>query len=101
VRTEPARIERRLLERAGAVVEVLAPAAWTDARVEAWLDWAGGEADLPAAIFSRAEALAGRADALGLFKDAAARASFRRDLGAAMMAGRIALADSGAARRRP
>jgi ribonucleoside-diphosphate reductase alpha chain len=98
VRTEPARIERRLLERAGAVVEVLAPAAWTDARVEAWLDWAGGEADLPAAIFSRAEALAGRADALGLFKDAAARASFRRDLGAAMMAGRIALADSGAAR---
>jgi len=94
VRTEPARIERRLLERAGSVIEVLAPAAWTDARVEAWLDWAGGDADLPAAIFGRAEALASRADALGLFRDSAGRAAFRRDLGAAMMAGRIALADA-------
>ena len=93
MRTEPARIERRLLERAGGVVEVLAPAAWTDARVEAWLDWAGGEADLPAAIFRRAETLAASADALGLFKDAAGRAGFRRDLGAAMMAGRIAIAE--------
>jgi ribonucleoside-diphosphate reductase alpha chain len=93
VRTEPARIERRSLERAGRVVEVLAPAAWTDARVEAWLDWSGGETDLPAAIFRRAEAIAGEADALDLIDDATARAGFRRDLGAAMLAGRIAIAE--------
>ena len=32
--------ERREIERGGRVVEVVAPAAWPDARVEAWLDWA-------------------------------------------------------------
>ena len=93
MRTEPARIERRPLERAGGVVEVLAPAAWTNARVEAWLDWSGGETDLPAAIFRRAEAIAAEADSRGLLNDSTARAGFRRDLGAAMMAGRLALAD--------
>ena len=93
MRTEPARIERRPLERAAGVVEVLAPAAWTDARVEAWLDWAQGDTDLPAAIFRKAEAIAAQADAQGLLNDATARAGFRRDLGAAMMAGRLALAD--------
>ncbi|WGM47026.1 hypothetical protein KOAAANKH_01900 [Brevundimonas sp. NIBR10] len=30
----------RSVERAAAVVETLAPDGWTDARVEAWLDWA-------------------------------------------------------------
>ena len=30
----------RTVERAAAVVETLAPDGWTDARVEAWLDWA-------------------------------------------------------------
>ena len=34
------RFEARRIERAGRVVEVLAPADWTSARVEAWLDWA-------------------------------------------------------------
>jgi ribonucleoside-diphosphate reductase alpha chain len=43
-------IEQRRIERSGRVDLVLAPRAWTDARVEAWLDW--GEAladDYPAA----------------------------------------------------
>ncbi|HEX5380426.1 MAG TPA: ribonucleotide reductase [Phenylobacterium sp.] len=96
MRTEPARIERRPLERAAGVVEVLAPATWTDARVEAWLDWSGGETDLPAAVYRRAEAIAGQADALGLFSNPAERAGFRRDLGAEMMAGRLALAEPAA-----
>ena len=39
MRIEAARIEQRTLERAASVAEVLAPASWTDARVEAWLDW--------------------------------------------------------------
>ena len=95
MRTEPSRIERRTLERAGEVVEVLAPAHWTDARVEAWLDWAGGDTDLPAALFRRAEAIAEQAEGLGLFATPAARAAFRRDLGAALISGRIALAEPG------
>ena len=56
---ESGKMERRTLERSSNVVEVLAPAAWPNAQVEAWLDWAGGEPDLPAAIFRFAEELAG------------------------------------------
>ena len=94
MRTEPTRIELRQLERAGVVLEVLAPSAWTDARVEAWLDWAGGESDdLPAAVMRRAEAFAAKADTLGLLTVPAGRAAFRRDLTAAMVSGRIALND--------
>jgi len=33
------RCEAREIERADRVVRVLAPASWSDARVEAWLDW--------------------------------------------------------------
>ncbi len=98
MRTEPARIERRPLERAGAVVEVLAPSSWTDARVEAWLDWAQGETDLPSAIFRRAEIIAELGEAQGLFADAAARAGFRRDLGAALLTGKLALSEPSFAR---
>ncbi|HEX2560846.1 ribonucleotide reductase [Phenylobacterium sp.] len=87
-----ARIERRTLERAGVVVEVLAPSAWTNARLEAWLDWAGGEpADLPAAIFRFAEDLVQKGEALGLFAAPRDRAAFRRDLGAAMLSGALAV----------
>ncbi|WP_340644784.1 ribonucleotide reductase [Phenylobacterium sp.] len=93
MRSEPGRIERRPLERADSVVEVLAPAAWTDARVEAWLDWADGEADLPAAIFRKAEIIAEQAGGLALLPDARTRAAFRRDLGAALLAGRLAIAE--------
>ena len=32
--------DRRVLERSDAVAIVHAPAAWSDAQVEAWLDWA-------------------------------------------------------------
>ena len=38
--TEVPAAELRLIERSGAIVEVLAPRHWTSARVEAWLDWA-------------------------------------------------------------
>ncbi|MFC3077047.1 ribonucleotide reductase [Phenylobacterium terrae] len=88
-----ARIERRTLERTGEFVEVLAPSSWTNARLEAWLDWAGGEpADLPAAIFRFAEDLVQKGEALGLFASARDRAAFRRDLGAAMLSGALAVA---------
>lgn len=88
---EAARIERRTLERASTVAEVLAPASWTDARVEAWLDWLGEDADLPAAVFRYAEHLVQLGDGLGLFETARARGAFRRDLGAAMLSGQLAI----------
>ena len=93
MRTEPARIERRLLERATGVVEILAPQTWTDAQVEAWLDWAGGDTDLPAAIFAKADAIAANADARELFADSVARAGFRRDLSVALLSGKLALGE--------
>ncbi|ODT62600.1 MAG: hypothetical protein ABS77_06370 [Phenylobacterium sp. SCN 69-14] len=88
---ETARIERRTLERASSVAEVLAPTSWPDARVEAWLDWLGEDADLPAAVFRFAETLVQKGDEKGLFESARARGAFRRDLGAAMLAGQLAL----------
>ena len=39
-RTEAPAAELRSIERSGSIVEVLAPRHWTNARVEAWLDWA-------------------------------------------------------------
>ncbi len=93
MRTEPGRNERRLLERASGLLDVLAPEAWTDAQVEAWLDWAGDGPDLPASIFARADVIAAAGDAKGLFADPATRSAFRRDLGAALMSGQIALSD--------
>ncbi|MET3527675.1 TSCPD domain-containing protein [Phenylobacterium koreense] len=87
---EAARIEQRTLERAASLAEVLAPAAWTDARVEAWLDWLEEVSDLPAAIARFAEDLVRHGDNRHLFETARARAAFRRDLATAMLGGRIA-----------
>src|SRR4051812_14612649 len=83
--------EPRALELADRVVEARAPANWTDARVEAWIEWAGGETDLGAAIEEFVETLTRRAQAKGLLKDAAARAAFRRDLADALSSGAVAI----------
>ncbi|MFZ4163985.1 TSCPD domain-containing protein [Brevundimonas sp. NPDC058933] len=41
-------LEPRVIERPGVMASTLAPADWSDARVEAWLDWAEGLTnDLP------------------------------------------------------
>jgi ribonucleoside-diphosphate reductase alpha chain len=101
MRTETARIERRVLERASSVAEVLAPASWTDARVEAWLDWLDEASDLPAALFGYAEELVQRGDEAGLFDSARARGGFRRDLGAAMLSGQMALSGPRTGQRMP
>ncbi|WP_091738206.1 hypothetical protein [Phenylobacterium immobile] len=71
-------MSRRRLELADRVIEVLAPPSWTDARVEAWLDWAGPGDDLVEAIARKAEAMAG------------GDADLASDLLTAMLAGRIA-----------
>ncbi len=61
-------IEGRELELAGRLVEVRAPAHWSNARVEAWLDWAQGEPDLPAFVDQYVESLTRRAQGKGLLK---------------------------------
>ena len=89
--TSRAGIEGRSLELGGQIVEVEAPAHFTNARVEAWVDWAGGRTDLAAAILAHAYDLAGKAQAKGLTRDLRARTRFREAISEAMLLGVIAL----------
>src|ERR1700740_1312076 len=83
--------EERALELADRVVVVRAPAGWTDARVEAWIGWAGGATDLEEAIEEFVETLTRRALAKGLVKDADARAGFHDALARALVSGAVAI----------
>lgn len=89
--TSRAGIEGRILELGDRLVEVEAPAHFTNARVEAWIDWAGGRTDLAAATLQYAYALAGKAHARGLIKDLKSRTRFREAITEAMMLGFVAL----------
>lgn len=84
-------IEGRVLELSSGLVELQAPAAWTDARAEAWLDWADGEANVTEAITHYVEALALQAQARGIVKDARGRGRFRDELAEALARGVIAI----------
>jgi ribonucleoside-diphosphate reductase alpha chain len=90
-------IEGRILELGDRLVEVEAPAHFSNARVEAWIDWAGGRTDLAAAILQYAYGLAGQAQAKGLTKDLRARTRFRENVTEAMLLGLIALKPAGPA----
>src|SRR5258708_40329326 len=90
------RIEARIAEVGGRFVEVQAPAHWTAARLDAWIDWAGGATDLPAAIADHVESLTARAQARGLIKDVRARTRFRDELTEALLAGVIAVGPAAA-----
>ena len=98
-------IELREIERADAVIEVWAPEGWTDARVEAWLDWAGGPLDADAPLgggparYAERVARAGLSD--GLFGDAADADAFRDALLASMLSGVASPAGAPTAARRP
>jgi len=93
--TSRAGIEGRILELGDRLAEVEAPAHFTNARVEAWIDWAGGRTDLAAAILAYAYTLAGKAQAKGLTKDLKSRTKFREAITEAMMLGTVALAPAG------
>jgi len=84
-------IETRLLELGGRLVEGAGPAHWTNARLEAWIDWAGGATDIGAAIAEYVEGLTERAQAKGLVRDVRARTRFRDELTQALLSGRIAI----------
>ncbi|HLZ77074.1 ribonucleotide reductase [Phenylobacterium sp.] len=85
------------MDLGGRFAEVLAPAHWTNARLDAWIDWAGGATDIPAAIADVVEDLTARAQAKGLVKDVRARTRFRDELTEALLAGVIAIAGKPAA----
>ena len=85
------RIEARIAEIGGRFVEVQAPAHWTAAQLDAWIDWTSGATDLPAAITDHVEELTARAQAKGLVKDVRARTRFRDDLSEALLTGAIAI----------
>ena len=88
-------IEGRVLELAGQLVEVEAPAHWTSSRVEAWIEWTGGRTDLTSAILQYAYDLAGKAQAKDLTADLKTRTRFREAITEAMISGVVALSAGG------
>ncbi len=89
------RIEARVVELGGRLVEAQAPAHWTAARLDAWIDWAARRTDratdIPAAIADYVEELTGCAQAKGLVKDVRARTRFRDALTEALLVGTLAI----------
>ena len=96
-------LEPRLIERPGVMAPTLAPADWSDARVESWLDWADAlPTDLPqdataldedhgawmqGAAERWAHRLAAWGCAQGLFATASAAAVFAEELSASLLLG--------------
>jgi ribonucleoside-diphosphate reductase alpha chain len=89
------RIEARVVELGGRLVEAQAPAHWSAARLDAWIDWAQGLTDIPTAIADFVEELTASAQAKGLVKDVRARTRFRDALTEALLAGTLAIARPG------
>ena len=86
-------LHSRTLERSGAEFSVRAPAAWSTARLDAWLDWAtaldlpGSTESVDAAAHAYAQRLAAVGDAMGLFSDANEALRFRGELEACLLLG--------------
>ena len=96
-------LEARCVERPGVMSPTLAPADWSDVRVEAWLDWADSlptdlpqdatalDEDLAAWLGGAADRWAHRlgawGDAQGLFATAADAACFAEELSATLLLG--------------
>jgi len=83
--------ESLFVELPARVAEARAPAHWTGARLEAWIDWAAGETDMSQAIAAFVEGLTARAQALGLVKDVRGRTRFRDELTEALERGILAI----------
>lgn len=102
VRAERVAMETRAVERPTSVQQVLAPAGWSDAQIEAWLDWveAAGFTTpmsgdwLNGGVDAWAERLAATGVAEGVF-DGAEAAVFAGELSGAFKLGLAAPAGSG------
>ncbi|WBT05419.1 TSCPD domain-containing protein [Brevundimonas vesicularis] len=103
-RAERVAMETRVIERPAGVQQVLAPAGWSDVRIEAWLDWAEAEGFatplsgdwLNGGVDAWAERLAATGVAEGVF-DRAEAAAFVEELSGAFRLGLAAPAASGPA----
>ena len=97
----------REIERAEAAVRVIAPAHWSNARIEAWLDWADARgfsradneesAPLNGALQAYADHVSGAGLIGGLFDTPVEASRFRDDLIANMLGGLAAPGDAPAA----
>jgi len=94
-------LEARTVELAGRIVDVQAPAHWTMAQLDAWIDWACGASDLAEAIEDFVEDLTIRAQARGIVKDVSARTRFRDELTEALFSGAIAIGSAARATQIP
>jgi ribonucleoside-diphosphate reductase alpha chain len=104
------RLERCVVERPGGHVTVVVPSGWTDARIEAWLDWAGTlPNDLPrlgdgappvlspvldGAVDRWSHRLAAWGRAMGVFAGEKDARAFADDLAASALLGLAALSPS-------
>lgn len=103
-RAERVAMETRAIERPSGVQQVLAPASWSDVRIEAWLDWVEAEGFatplsgdwLNGGVDAWAERLAATGVAEGVFVRAEA-AAFVEELSGAFRLGLAAPAASGPA----
>lgn len=103
-RAERVAMETRAIERPAGVQPVLAPAGWSDVRIEAWLDWVEAEGFatplsgdwLNGDVDAWAERLAATGVAEGVF-DRAEAAAFVDELSGAFRLGLAAPAASGSA----
>ncbi len=86
-----AEFENLFVELSNRVAPARAPAHWTGARLEAWIDWAAGETDMAHAVADYVEDLTAKAQAAGLVKDVRARTRFRDDLTQTLGAGVVAI----------
>ncbi|MBD7940595.1 TSCPD domain-containing protein [Brevundimonas guildfordensis] len=90
----------REIERADVVDRVLAPDAWTDVQVEAWLDWADAPStprpDLPlnGAVHDWAARLAAAGSEGGVFASTAEANRFENELTGAVLLGLAAVRDA-------
>ncbi len=103
-RAERVAMETRAIERPSGVQQVLAPAGWSDVRIEAWLDWVEAEGFatplsgdwLNGGVDAWAERLAATGVAEDVF-DRAEAAAFAEELSGAFRLGLAAPAASGPA----
>ncbi len=86
----------RTVERNGRDVSLRAPAGWTTARLDAWLDWAAAlllPGGVDTAAHAYAERLGNTGDEIGLFSDAGEAIRFRDEIEASLLLGLAAPAD--------
>ena len=91
-------METREVERAAAIQTILAPSGWSDAQVEAWLDWADGDIEtgdwLNGAVEAWIAALVQTGLSVGVFTTTDEAQAFAEELSASIRLGLASPASS-------